>query len=144
MKPLNTRILHFIYGLIALTCTAHATAATLSSVSVTPANPTLTAAGQTQQFTATGTFSDGSSQVLEAGSIKAISAGQYHTCAALTDDTVKCWGNNYAGQLGDGSTTDSTTPVIVSSLNNVLAVSNGGVHTCAALSDGTVKCWGYN
>lgn len=41
----------------------------------------------------------------------AVAAGSYHDCALMTDGTVRCWGNNMYGQLGNNSTTSSTTPV---------------------------------
>lgn len=73
-----------------------------------------------------------------------ISAGYYHTCAVVDDGTVRCWGRNDFGLLGDGTTTPRSYPVTVSGLNNVKSVSAGYLHTCALISDGTVRCWGAN
>jgi alpha-tubulin suppressor-like RCC1 family protein len=72
------------------------------------------------------------------------SLGAAHTCALLADGTAKCWGNNYDGQLGDGTFIDKNTPVTVSGLTNAVAIAGGAAHTCALLSDGTAKCWGNN
>ena len=54
------------------------------------------------------------------------------------------WGNNYSGQLGNGTTTNSTTPVQVSSLSGVKDIASGGSHSLALKTDGTVRAWGYN
>lgn len=74
----------------------------------------------------------------------AISSGNAHSCALLVNRTVKCWGANGGGQLGDGTRTDRPTPVVVKGLTNAIAVSAGGGHSCAWLSNGTAKCWGRN
>lgn len=66
-------------------------------------------------------------------------------CALMDDGSVKCWGSNSAGQLGDGTTTNRSTPVTVSGLSNVSQIKMGdNNHVCALLMDKTVKCWGFN
>ncbi|MDA3862304.1 MAG: hypothetical protein PF689_00380 [Deltaproteobacteria bacterium] len=84
-------------------------------------------------------------QVNSLTSVASISAGDGHTCAAESDGTAWCWGDNYYGQLGDGSgTMYQLFPVKVDSLTSVASISVGWGHTCAAKSDGTAWCWGYN
>ena len=83
----------------------------------------------------------------------AISAGAQHTCALLDNGTVKCWGTNGLGQLGQGNTlTLGDGPSEMG--NNLLAISLGTGRTavaisamlnktCALLDNGTAKCWGF-
>jgi hypothetical protein len=73
-----------------------------------------------------------------------IAAGYLHTCAVLADHTVWCWGANGYGQLGDGTTTSSPTPVAASGISTAVAITAGNWHTCALLADHTVWCWGDN
>jgi alpha-tubulin suppressor-like RCC1 family protein len=68
--------------------------------------------------------------------------GGLNSCALLSTATVKCWGADADGQLGNGSFNPSETAVAVKSLTKVKALASGYFHTCALLAAGTVKCWG--
>lgn len=80
---------------------------------------------------------------VEVSSSAVLSAGQRHVCAGLTDGTVRCWGRNESGQLGDGTQQDRSRPVAVRGLSGVVQVAAGGAVTCALLSNGRVNCWGF-
>src|SRR5437660_7571662 len=58
-----------------------------------------------------------------------LSAFGGHTCQVNGDGTARCWGLNGLGELGDGTTTNRSTPVRVSGLTNTVAVAAGGSHT---------------
>jgi alpha-tubulin suppressor-like RCC1 family protein len=73
-----------------------------------------------------------------------LAAGSSHTCAALLDGTLSCWGSNINGQIGDGSTAARPMPTTVMGVAGALQVSAGASHTCARLFDSTVQCWGNN
>jgi alpha-tubulin suppressor-like RCC1 family protein len=72
----------------------------------------------------------------------AVTAGASHSCALLGDGTIQCWGHTLHNQLGDGTGSDSTTPVNVRAVVDATAVSAGYGQTCALTEEGTVLCWG--
>jgi alpha-tubulin suppressor-like RCC1 family protein len=89
------------------------------------------------------------SGALAGKSVTAIDAGEIHTVALSSDAKLFAWGRNGNGQLGDGTTTNRTTPVAVNmsgvlSGKTVTAICSGGYHTVALTSDGKVFAWGYN
>jgi alpha-tubulin suppressor-like RCC1 family protein len=84
----------------------------------------------------------------------AIAAGYLHTCALLDDGTVKCWGSNIVGELGQGDNIargdapgqmgDALHPIDLGTGRTATAITASFHDSCALLDDGTVKCWGYN
>ncbi|MCB1016445.1 MAG: hypothetical protein KDB10_15255, partial [Acidimicrobiales bacterium] len=83
-----------------------------------------------------------------------VSAGASSTCALLDDHTVKCWGANGFGQLGQGGTArlgdepgelgDDLPPVALGTGRTALSVTSGERHTCAVRDDRGLRCWGAN
>jgi hypothetical protein len=77
-----------------------------------------------------------------------IAAGYDHSLALRSDGsvpvTVWAWGDNYEGQLGNGTTTGSSVPIEVQGLTNAIAIAAGATHSLAVKSDGTVWAWGDN
>ncbi len=82
------------------------------------------------------------------GTVIQIAAGYRHTCALLSDRTVRCWGQGSAGALGYGNTStigDDEAPASVGVVNvggRVSKIAVDGYHTCVLLEGGTVRCWG--
>ena len=76
--------------------------------------------------------------------IVSIAPGSRHTCALIEGGQVRCWGENWDGQLGNGSTEPSGSPISVVGISGAIELSAGGAHNCVLLADGTIKCWGYN
>jgi alpha-tubulin suppressor-like RCC1 family protein len=83
--------------------------------------------------------------VLALTTATAIATGSNHSCARLSPSgTVQCWGRNFYGQLGDGSTSLSTTPTSVLGLSTATQVAAGANYSCALLASGSIDCWGRN
>jgi hypothetical protein len=84
--------------------------------------------------------------------VSAIAAGELRTCALTRNGGVKCWGLNFDGELGDGTTRNRKRPISAVDLSaGVSAIATGGYeadtgvisdYTCALTTQGEVKCWG--
>ena len=91
-----------------------------------------------------GTWRAGPAQVKGLVGVVAVAGGASDGYAVLSDGTVSAWGGNAAGELGDGTTTDSNVPVQVTGLTGITAVVGAESNGFALRSDGTVWAWGYN
>lgn len=76
--------------------------------------------------------------------VKSVAAGEHHLVALLNDGTVRTWGDNLLGQLGDGTILSRSVPGSVPNLSNIISVKAGGTHTLALQQDGTLLAWGAN
>lgn len=79
--------------------------------------------------------------------VRAVSAGDSHTCVILDDGTARCWGLGTYGRLGYGSTSTVTSAAVAPPVNlgpgrSAAAISTYLGHTCAVLDTGEVRCWG--
>lgn len=81
-------------------------------------------------------------------SVVKVATGNAHTCSVMSDFTVRCWGSGGSGQLGNGGTSNSSSPVIVSGIDassddkKAIDIAAGYAHNCATMLSGSVKCWG--
>lgn len=81
-----------------------------------------------------------------------VSSNYKSTCVLHQSGNISCWGNNWAGQLGDGETgwgefgpdNFSPWPVYTDGISDAIQVATGGNHTCALHQDKSVSCWGSN
>jgi alpha-tubulin suppressor-like RCC1 family protein len=76
--------------------------------------------------------------------ITKISAGELFNLALLSNGTVMAWGSNSSGQVGNGTTSSSSNPILVPNLSNVVDIATGKAHSIVLLSNGTVMTWGMN
>ncbi len=84
------------------------------------------------------------------GPIAEVAIGPTSACSLSQSGVVACWGDNTYGQLGDGSTTDSTRPIPITTAGTPLATKTvahvyvGNGRACALTTDGALACWGQN
>jgi len=83
------------------------------------------------------------SGITNATQVAAAGSGEF-SCALLSTGAVDCWGGNASGELGDGTTSGSTSPVAVSGISDATQISAGSAIGCALISGGQVDCWGTN
>jgi alpha-tubulin suppressor-like RCC1 family protein len=89
----------------------------------------------------------GSKVVQVAGGAPLTSGSGGHSVALKQDGTVLAWGNNTSGEVGNGTTTNQLTPVVVKGLgagSGVVAIAAGSDFSLALKSNGTVFAWGHN
>ena len=81
-------------------------------------------------------------RALDTGHLTNIRSGT--TCGITPIDELYCWGANYYGQIGDGSTETTRPPVLVAPGLRFQSVAVGDLDTCGTVTSGTVYCWGYD
>jgi alpha-tubulin suppressor-like RCC1 family protein len=74
----------------------------------------------------------------------ALAAGDSHTCALILGGTLSCWGDNFSGQLGNGTFVDANVAGTVVGLTGVTSVVAGSAFTCVNRTTGVAACWGDN
>lgn len=94
-----------------------------------------------------GSLEDGEAPPPDDPARPTLALGFSHSCARMLDGTVRCWGTNYGGQLGDGADAgdnppDQLRPKNVVNMTDAIAIAAGTTHTCAVHKTGKVSCWG--
>ena len=78
---------------------------------------------------------------------KSISAGPHSSCGVTTSDVGYCWGYNWSGQLGNGTTTGSSSNLIPTAVSGGLAwksIEAGQSYACGVTTSDVGYCWGDN
>src|SRR5512138_1069344 len=73
-----------------------------------------------------------------------VDGGDWYTCGVTTDYRAYCWGNNWRGTLGDGTSTYRFQPVAVLGGLHFQQISAGSIHSCGITPDYRAYCWGAN
>ena len=74
-----------------------------------------------------------------------LAGGSLHTCGLTGTGSVKCWGYNSEGAVGNGTDVNQQTPAnVIGLISDVTAIAAGGDHSCGLTGGGGVKCWGNN
>jgi hypothetical protein len=76
--------------------------------------------------------------------VVSVSSSYASSCAVRSDGSVACWGANWSGQLGNGTTYDSVIPQLADLDGAATEVTVGEAHACALMADATLRCWGSN
>ena len=89
-----------------------------------------------------------SPSVVVLANVTKVVCGYMFTCALMVNETVRCWGKNNEGQLGNGDTTGvnvlSPPATSIANLSGVVQLVAGFVHTCVVVLGGSARCWGAN
>lgn len=100
------------------------------------------ASGQLGDGSTTDSYTVPVTAIAASSNVTMVKAGYNHACALFSGGTVKCWGANAQGQLGNGTQVQSLSPVDVSGLTSVQTIEAGDQISCATNTSGALKCWG--
>lgn len=83
-------------------------------------------------------------QVAGIAQVTQVAAGELHTCAVTSANTLYCWGDNQMGQLGHGTADAGDSKPALTNVGNAYSLCAGKSHTCVRTYNSTVLCWGSN